>query len=218
MRISSELLARGVVEEDSLGLAWLQALRLILREGQWTYDGPDRLLEVRPLIMRIGSVEEDDPILGDCADQDRIRLMLLKYRSCGILPGYWVSYGGLLYENDGVDQVAWVIDRLRSKPETKSATITMHRPGEVHLSCLSLLDFKQRDRELAMTAVYRSQNVFASQPGNVLALRRIQREVASQLGLRAGVFDLTALSAHIYERDLDRATYVCQSQASIEAQ
>jgi thymidylate synthase len=218
MGVSSELLAEAVVEEPTLGLAWLAALRLILQDGRWTHDGPDHLLELRPLIMRIASADEDDPIIRLCADHERIDLMLLKYRSCNILPGYRVSYGGLLYDNDGVDQIAWVVDRLRSKPETKSATITMHRPGEAYLSCLSLLDFKLREHELDMTAIYRSQNVFASQPGNVLALREIQREVASRLALPAGVFDLVALSAHVYERDLERATQLCRSQQpSIQA-
>ncbi len=217
MTISSDLPAEAVVEEPSLGLAWLAALRLILQDGRWTHDGPDRLLELRPLIMRIASADEDDSIIRLCADQDRIRLMLLKYRSRNILPEYKISYGGLLYDNDGVDQIAWIVDRLRSKPETKSATITLHRPGEAYLSCLSLLDFKLREHELDMTAVYRSQNVYASQPGNVLALRQIQCEVASHLALPAGVFDLVALSAHVYERDLERATQVCHSQqASIQ--
>ena len=205
------MLAEGVVEAPSLGVAWLRALRLVLDEGQWVDDGPERLLEVRPLIMRLASVDEDDPILRRHADQDRIELMLRKYRSLDVLPEYPISYGGLLYDNEGVDQVAWVVDRLRAKLETKSATICLHRPGEKHLSCLSLLDFKLRDNRLSMTTVYRSQNVFASQPGNVLALRRIQRDVAGRIGFPAGTFDLFALSAHIYERDLEAADRVCST-------
>lgn len=212
MRVSSGPLVERVIEAPSLGAAWIEALRLVLREGRWTNDGPDRLIEVLPLIMRIASVDEDDPIIQRLADQDRIRLMLRKYCSRDVLPGYRVSYGGLLYDNEGVDQVAWVVDRLESKPETKSATISMHRAGEMELSCLSLLDFKLREHELAMTAVYRSQNVFASQLGNVLALRRIQCEVASRLGLPAGAFGLVALSAHVYERDLERAKQVSRSE------
>jgi hypothetical protein len=90
---------------------------LVLDEGQWVDDGPERLLELRPLIMQLASVNEDDPILRRHADQDRIELMLRKCRSLDVLPEYPISYGGLLYDNEGVDQVAWVVDRLRAKLE-----------------------------------------------------------------------------------------------------
>jgi thymidylate synthase len=204
MNTSLASLACGVLVASSLGLAWLEALRLLLREGQWIDDGPERLLEVRPLALRIASVADDDPIIQTWADHGRIELMLRKYSSCEIVAGYKVSYGRLLYDNAGVDQISWVVERLRAKPETKAATITMHRPGEIELSCLSLLDFKLRNDELDMTAVYRSQNVFASQPGNILALRRVQCDVAERLGFPAGNFDLFALSAHVYKQDIDR--------------
>jgi thymidylate synthase len=215
MSIVPGLLAVSVLEATSLGVAWLQAMQLILQRGQWIHDGPDRLIEIRPLVLRIASVDEDDPIITSLADQGRIQLMLRKYASCDILPEYKISYGSLLYNNEGVDQIEWVIKRLLAKPETKAATITLHRAGETELSCLSLLDFKLRDNRLEMTAVYRSQNVFASQPGNIMALRRIQCHVASRLGLEAGMFDLLALSAHIYESDIEHAQNAAANPSTV---
>jgi thymidylate synthase len=217
MSLLPGLLAVSVLEAPSLGVAWLQALQLILQEGRWIGDGPQRLLEVRPLILRIASVDEDDPIITNSADRSRIELMLRKYSSCEILPQYKISYGRLLYDNDGVDQIDWVVNRLQSKPETKAATIALHRPGEAEPSCLSLLDFKLREDRLAMTAVYRSQNVFASQPGNVMALRRVQCDVAARLDLQAGTFDLFALSAHIYESDVIPAQRVSSNASYLSA-
>jgi thymidylate synthase len=217
MSLLPGLLAVSVLEAPSLGVAWLQALQLILQEGRWIDDGPQRLLEVRPLIARIASVDEEDPIITTSADRGRVELMLRKYSSCDILPEYKISYGRLLYDNGGVDQIDWVVNRLQSKPETKAATITLHRPGEAEPSCLSLLDFKLRDDRVAMTAVYRSQNVFASQPGNVMALRRVQCDVATRLALQAGTFDLVALSAHIYESDLEPAQQVSRNPSLLAA-
>ena len=52
-----------------------------------------------------------------------------------------------------------------------------------------------------MTAVYRSQNVYASQPGNVCALRDLQAEIANSLSAGTGVLTLHVMSAHIYEND-----------------
>ena len=209
MRMIPGSLGANVIEAPTLGDGWLAALGLVLDTGLWTDDGAERLLEVLPLAMRIATVDEDDPFVRAHADEDRIALMLEKHRSLAVLPQYKVSYGRLLYDNHDVDQVAWAAQRIVEKRETKSATIGLTIPGGAEQSCLSLLDFKLRSeagREaLAMTAVYRSQNVWGSQPGNVLALREVQEQVAGKVGVPMGRLDLFALSAHIYERDLGRA-------------
>lgn len=200
----------SVVNANSLGEAWLDSLYVVLHKGNWIKDGPDNLLEVCNLYIAISSVSDDDPIISRYADKSRIDLMRVKHRSCQIVHNYKVSYGKLLYDNAGVNQIDWVIDRIRNKPETKSATISLHHPGDDYLSCLSLLDFKLRNGCLNITAVYRSQNVFGSQPGNVLAILEIHRHVAKQLGVQVGEFCLALLSAHIYERDIEKAGRICK--------
>jgi thymidylate synthase len=209
------LSANTWIDVATLGEGWLHALDLVLRDGSWTTDDGEHLLEVLPLTMRIGSVDADDPIILKHADQERIGRMLTKHRSLDVLPGYKVSYGRLLYDNGGVDQVAWAAERLGEKLETKSATIGLHIAGEAEQSCLSLLDFKYRSDKLAMTAVYRSQNVWGSQPGNLLALREVQEQVATAVGVAPGHLDLVALSAHIYERDIERARSAREAASSL---
>ena len=59
-----------------------------------------------------------------------------------------------------------------------------------------------RDDQLYVTAVYRSQNMFGSQPGNVIALRQVQNYAAKRLKVKVGTFHLAVLSAHIYEKEL----------------
>ena len=187
---------------ESLGEAWLQCLELIVAEGEWIADDGERLMEINSFFASIGAINAGDEILARFADQDRIALMRRKYSFCGVLSQYKISYGKLLYDFNGVNQIEWVIDRLRRKRESKSATIALHAPGDAILSCLSLLDFKIRNEELQVTAVYRSQNAFASQPGNLIAIREIQSDVADSLCCIPGSVDLLVASVHIYERDL----------------
>jgi thymidylate synthase len=196
------------IAADTLGEAWLQCLETVINQGNWVDDESERLLEVCPLYVQIKSVDRDDHLLERYADQNRINLMRRKYSFCGILPEYKISYGKLLYDNEGIDQIAWIIERLRSKRESKSATITLHRPGEKILSCLSTLDFKIRDEQLYVIAVYRSQNAFASQPGNLIAIRELQEKIASALLCGLGSIELFVASLHIYERDLTAAKAV----------
>jgi thymidylate synthase len=65
--------------------------------------------------------------------------------------------------------------------------------------------------KLNMTVVYRSQNVFASQPGNLIALRAIQEYIAKGLSVSLGVVELVVISAHIYERDFQSVTDILKN-------
>jgi len=187
---------------SSLGEAWLYSLREVLEVGSPEEDAGRDLREVCNLILRIVDIDRSDRLLERFANQERISLMYTKYRSLEALPQYPMSYGSLLYDHEGVDQIAWVINRLRQKRETKGATIGFHSPGADELSCVSLIDFKIRRDQLNMAVVYRSQDVFASQPGNLLALHDVHERVAGSLEVAIGDTVLHAMSAHIYADDL----------------
>jgi len=200
------------VRAGTLGEAWITSLRTVYELGHWTEDdgigteitaGGVQLRECINLTVEVDEADVNDPILAEHAAADRIDLMLRKYRSIPALPEYPISYGALIYENGGIDQIDWVIERIRKKRTTKSATICMHAPGIDELACLSMLDFKVREEKTIMNVVYRSQNVYSSQPGNILAMRAIQQDVADAVGAPPGPLFLFAASAHIYAPDLD---------------
>lgn len=192
------------IEKKSLGEAWIEAMHMVINEGELINDEDVMLKEIRNLYISIDSIDEDDAILQKYADKKRISLMKEKYSTCGLVGDYKIDYGSYIYNNNGVNQIDWLIERIKNKPETKSATITLHKPGEKMLACLSMLDFKLRDGELDMSAVYRSQNVFWSQPGNMLALRHIQEDLAAELKCKIGKVELVIFSAHIYEYDFEK--------------
>lgn len=186
-------------ETSTLGEAWILVLDTILSQGEEIVDDDLMLTEIRNVYISIDSISDCDPILKRYADRDRIALMKEKYATCGLVGDYKIDYGSYIYDNNGVNQIEWVIDRIKRKPETKSATIGLHKPGEEMLACLSLLDFKLREERLDMSCVYRSQNAFWSMPGNMLALRNIQGDVANELGVPVGKTDLIVFSSHIYK-------------------
>lgn len=193
-----------IIEARTLGEAWIKAMKSVMDIGDDILDEDVSLREICNLYLHIDDISEDDILIKKYADYDRIQLMKEKYATCGLVGDYKIDYGSYIYNNNGVDQIQWVINRMNNKPETKSATITLHKPGEGMLACLSMLDFKYRNGKLNMTAVYRSQNIFWSHPGNMLALRQIQKDVAHALNWKVGKIDLIVISAHIYKRDFVR--------------
>lgn len=202
------------IKSTTLGNAWIAAMETVMAKGEDIFDEDVQLREIRNLYITIDTVSDSDPILRAYADHDRIELMKKKYATCGLVGDYKIDYGSYIYDNNGVNQIDWVIDRIRNKPETKSATITLHKPGEEKLACLSMIDFKYRNGLLDMSVVYRSQNIYWSHPGNLLALRQIQTDVAQALGYRLGVVELAVISAHIYKDDFIKVNTILEAMRS----
>lgn len=187
----------------TLGEAWIEAMRDVMAKGEDIFDEDVRLKEIRNMYITIDEAGENDEILVEYANKERIALMKEKYATCGLVGDYKTDYGSRIFNNNGINQLEWIINRMKKKPETKAATISLHIPGEDLLPCLSLMDFKLRNSKLDMTVVYRSQNIYWSQPGNVLALRKMQEDVVKAVGCKPGKVELIAISAHIYEKDYE---------------
>ena len=190
-----------IMECETLGNAWITAMDLIMTKGEDIFDENIKLKEIRNMYITISDINEDDEIIQKYADHDRVDLMKKKYATCGLVGEYKTDYGSRIYNNNGINQIEWAVERIKNKPETKSATFSLHVPGEKMLPCLSLVDFKLRENKLDMTVVYRSQNIYWSHPGNLLALRQMQRDVVREIGCDIGKIELVVVSAHIYEAD-----------------
>jgi len=82
--------------------------------------------------LRVERPDPDDEIIARCADPERLAWTHANFtdRSRVAELGGADSYATRLfgYEHSGGDQVAWVIDRLRQDPATRSAAITTFQP------------------------------------------------------------------------------------------
>jgi thymidylate synthase len=205
-----ELGPRIVGPASCFSSAWLECLKIVMTSGRDVVDDETSLREVLNLSASAWSASSKDFVRAG-ASRDRITLMTRKYHSLEVVPPYTLSYGSLFRRHEGVDQIAWLVSRLRRKMQTKSATIGFHAPGSEELSCVSLFDCKVRDEALHVSVVYRSQNIFASQPGNVIALSMFQDEIADRLHVRSGLLTLHVLSAHVYHSDFAQVEEVLDS-------
>lgn len=184
--------------------AWLASMEVVLNHGNMVTDDGELLREVLNLSLSAENCRAED-LIAVGADPERLELMVFKYGSQDVLPQYKISYGKLFRDHQGVDQLDWLAEKLRAKPEAKSATIGFHIPGSSELSCISLVDCKIRDSAVHLNAVFRSQNIYSSQPGNALALARLQREIATLVGVEIGYLTLHVMSAHIFDHDIAAA-------------
>ena len=194
------------ISENSIGQAWIKYMQLILKEGERLPDDKEPILETGCISLRVNSCEEDDEIILRHEKKGIRELYISKMFSEEIIAEFNSTYGDRLFNEKGINQVEWAIDKLKTKWWSKSAAIGLLRPKDSsqRIPCMISLLPVIRGGELELNAVFRSQNAFRSY-GNFYGLKEIQTVFCKGLGLNAGAIVSVSLRPHIYESDISEA-------------
>jgi thymidylate synthase len=192
-----------LLETPTLGEGWLDVSRRILEAGaDATYDG-QVTKELALVTLAVAAPDPEDELIASLADPDWLDWMRRNFTEPDDVAelGGARSYARRLRDYDGRDQVAWVIDRLRADPETRSATITTFQPlaDTSYIPCVSLLDFWLAQGSLELVVYAHSLDFGKKAYGNLVELARLQHEVAGAVGAPVGRLLIYAKSAHVYE-------------------
>lgn len=204
----------------SLGEAWMKVSECILRDGQSaTYDALP-IVELSHVTLDIAAPDPDDAVIAAHADPQRLAWMHANFGDHARVAalGDADSYATRLFDygHTGRDQIAWVIERLRRDPRSRSATITTFQPlsDTSYIPCISLLDFWLPAGALELVVYAHSIDFGAKGYANLVELADIQQRVASALAAPVGRLIMTVKSAHIYSTELDYMTSVLNAQRS----
>ena len=195
------------LDATTIGAAWLAVAGLILSDGvDSRYDGvPVR--EISHVTLRVEQPDPDDEIIARFAKPERLAWMHANFtdRIRVEALGGADSYATRLfdYEHSGRDQVAWVIERLREDPATRSAAITTFQPhtDRTYIPCVSLLDFWLPGGTVELICYAHSIDFGAKGYGNLVELAWLQRHVAGALGRPLGRLLMIVKSAHVYQAE-----------------
>jgi thymidylate synthase len=196
-----------LVETRTLGEGWLEVSRRILEAGaDATYDG-QVTKELALLALAVAEPDPEDELIAALADLEWLDWMRRNFTEPDDVPelGGARSYARRLRDYEGRDQVAWVIERLRADPETRSATITTFQPlaDTSYIPCVSLLDFWIAQGRLELVVYAHSLDFGKKAYGNLVELARLQHEVAAAVAAPTGSLVIHAKSAHVYEPELE---------------
>jgi thymidylate synthase len=211
-----------LVTAQTLGEAWLEVARRILRDGvEAEWDGaPTR--ELALLTLAVSDPDPDDAIIAELGDPEWLAWMHENFfvpKEVSDLGGA-ASYASRLFDYDGAgrDQIAWVVERLRANPEARDAAITTFQPltDTTYIPCVSLLDFWLRDGAVELIVYAHSLDFGKKAYGNLVELAALQAKVASELGTPVGRLVVHVKTAHVYEPELDLMSEL-SSRASLRA-
>jgi len=196
-----------VLETRTLGEGWLEVSRRILEAGaDATYDSLVTK-ELALVTLVVAGPDPEDELIASLADPEWLDWMRRNFTEPDDVAelGGARSYARRLRDYDGRDQVAWVIEKLRADPETRSATVTTFQPlvDTTYIPCVSLLDFWITSGKLELVVYAHSLDFGKKAYGNLVELARLQHEVAAAVGVPVGPLVIHAKSAHVYEPEFE---------------
>lgn len=193
-----------LINKKDPGLNWLHYCKAVFEQGASFHDESEKIKELLDVFIVFDKFNTEDETFKKYADPKLIELYRRKMVSLEIIPELNTTYGKRLYDQQGFDQVEWLVKRLRHKPETKAATISLLLPNDPgpRIPCLTTIDVKIRDNKLQLLVFYRSQNASRAY-GNFIGVHDLHKKIAAETGYPMGQMKFFIASAHIYEKDYE---------------
>ncbi len=211
-----------VVRGDKVVEVWVNLLAAILAFGR--RDLTAYTEQQRELLDVVATIHDDDPsdfYLPEWVPLTREQLdayypqLLTATRPENVA----YTYGERLFDFNGRDQVAALVDELRATRYSRRAVAALWDPARDPRSadppCLVLLQARARDGKLYLTAYFRSHDIFRAWLLNAFGLRKLQAELARQIGNHCMLGDLVIISqsAHIYADSWEPARSLTRAHA-----
>lgn len=116
--------------------------------------------------------------------------------------GGHVTCQGWGHIEDPIDQIEYIIKKLREAPQSRRAQAITWRPEQDEeakdVPCLQQVQCLIRDGKLQMKVVFRSNDILTAAGANMYALVHLQKMIAEKLGVSVGRYTHIALVPHIY--------------------
>ena len=202
------------VHAKTIGECWTNSVKLIMNNGNEYFDEDVKIKEILGLSIQIDDPQMNDNIINEFGDSIVINRTLEKFSKGVVMSDRPFTYGQRIYDKEGIDQFEWLVDRLKVKKESKSSTISLLTTGSksANLPCLTTIDAKIRENKLILQFFFRSQNIFGRQYANLLALVKLQKDLANRCSVEIGSIKGYVASAHIYEYDYKEALDICMNR------
>lgn len=136
-----------------------------------------------------------------------IEYYLSHYAGSGENGLVWGGYGPRLSDFDGVNQLEFVISKLRGNPSSRQAVIQLYdhedaTGGHTDIPCTCVLQYFVREGRLCAVVYMRSNDAYLGLPHDVFAFTFLQELIARSVGSPLGSYVHVAGSFHVYETKL----------------
>lgn len=113
------------------------------------------------------------------------------------------------YGLTGFDQIAWVIDEIKTNPNSRRLIVSGWNPSEANQvalpPCHTMFQFHVNEGKLSCQLYQRSADTFLGVPFNIASYALLTHIIASECGLEVGDFIWTGGCVHLYKNHFEQA-------------
>jgi thymidylate synthase len=216
-----------LIRAPAIGRAHEQVVKMILEKG-WVLQTEDdeATIEFEEIAMQVDTPLAEPMVSPHSQFQQRFVEQYARDLLQGSKASFEYDYHGRLFDwgerltsngqNVHVDQIAYIIEKLRTSPKSRRAiAITWNPVIDEQLDdcpCLQLVQCVLRDGtpmklhddnevsscKLHMRVVFRSNDMLTAAGANMYALVQLQKHIADQIGVPCGTYTHISLVPHIY--------------------
>jgi len=113
------------------------------------------------------------------------------------------------YNADGFDQLKWLINEIKTNPDSRRLIISGWNPVEANQvalpPCHTLFQFYVANGKLSCQLYQRSADIFLGVPFNIASYALLTHMIAQVTGLQVGDFVWTGGDSHLYSNHFEQA-------------
>lgn len=205
------------IEDKKVADLWLKVLDRILKFGRDKKSQyGDMQRELVGMITVISDENPDNFFLPNFLTFGEKELSgYLNQILTGCIPeGLEYTYGSRLrcHGERKIDQIQSIINQINSEDYTRRAVAVTWNvemdDGNPKAPCLDLIQAIISNGKIHLVCYIRSNDMYGAWPQNAMAMRAVQNEIALATNKEIGKLAIISTSAHIYERDYEKALMV----------
>ncbi len=183
---------------ETIGRAWLEAVRLIIDQGEEVIHEGKPVKQIDNLVLKIEKPLE--------INQEAITKNMAYLNAYDFIyninpdPNHkFPEYDRIFYYN-GLNQFDAAITKLKMKPDTRSATISLIEPPtdfKGNFPCLCIMDYKIHNNKLGATILYRSHDYGTKALSNLAFQSELMNVVCHETKTEPGNLICHSISAHL---------------------
>jgi thymidylate synthase len=192
-----------VIEKNTIGEAWLNAVKEVLSGGSKIKYRNTELLEIINLQIIINNPSEQDSIIDKHGDKKMLEYMEKNFQGDeDNQRGY--TYKQRIFNFREINQLNYSLKNLQKRENSMDAIFSTLMPekDDKHVPCLTLLQYLVRDNILIVFSHFKSIDIGKKAYGDFLEITKLFSKIKNQLKLENVKIIANIASAHIYKEDI----------------
>ena len=205
------------VSGKTVGDTWLKILKTIEKFGyvKKSQYGDDQ----KEIISLVSVVTDEDPDNIKWYDffefsKQELADYIPQVTTPSLVEGLDYTYGQKLMNFRNIDQVKQMIEQLKKENFTRRAVActwdVLKDCNNPKAPCLDLIQALVQGDKLYFTCYFRSNDMYGAWPRNAFALRKLQKNICEEIGVKMGPLIVISNSAHYYERAYNKVSEILE--------